>query len=379
MFDISHSAISADRPCPTRNLRIAKSTAEYEKWLGTLTPLLPSDLKLKHQRMAQDLFAFLRATFYRWMQLWPEVCADHAQAPRVLAVGDLHVENFGTWRDIEGRLIWGINDFDEAYSLPYTLDLVRLSASAHVAIGEEHLRLTPEDACDAILEGYRKGLKNGGQPFVLAEEHIWLRELAMGKLRDPVHFWREKMDNLPSTRRPLPASAREALQYMMPERNLRYRVVHRVAGLGSLGRERYVALADWRGGRLARETKPLVPSACVWAANGKGRSEILYQAIVDGAKRCRDPFLQLRGRWLVRRLAPDCSRIELTQLPKEKDETRLLEAMGRETANIHLGSETSRQISRHLDKLPSKWVHNAARTMVKATMGDWEDWKTDYK
>ena len=31
-----------------------------------------------------------------------------------LSVGDLHVENFGTWRDSEGRLIWGINDFDEA-------------------------------------------------------------------------------------------------------------------------------------------------------------------------------------------------------------------------------------------------------------------------
>jgi len=32
----------------------------------------------------------------------------------VLAVGDLHVENFGTWRDAEGRLIWGVNDFDES-------------------------------------------------------------------------------------------------------------------------------------------------------------------------------------------------------------------------------------------------------------------------
>jgi len=36
----------------------------------------------------------------------------------VLAVGDLHVENFGTWRDAEGRLIWGVNDFDEAWRLP---------------------------------------------------------------------------------------------------------------------------------------------------------------------------------------------------------------------------------------------------------------------
>ena len=50
-----------------------------------------------------------------------------------LAIGDLHVENFGTWRDKEGRLIWGVDDFDEAYSLPYTHDLVRLAASAEIA------------------------------------------------------------------------------------------------------------------------------------------------------------------------------------------------------------------------------------------------------
>src|SRR5260370_32652719 len=47
----------------------------------------------------------------------------------VLAVGDLHVENFGTWRDAEGRLTWGVNDFDEAYPLPYTIDLARLATS----------------------------------------------------------------------------------------------------------------------------------------------------------------------------------------------------------------------------------------------------------
>ena len=113
---------------------IVKATRAYETWLATHIRLLPADLRRKHEAMAQDLFPFFRATFYRWMQLWPEVCADEARAPQVLAVGDLHVENFGTWRDIEGRLVWGINDFDEVYELPYTIDLVRLAASAHIAI-----------------------------------------------------------------------------------------------------------------------------------------------------------------------------------------------------------------------------------------------------
>src|ERR1700678_67153 len=109
---------------------IKQANTAYESWLSKKIPLLPADLKLKHQRMAETPFQFLRATFYRWSQLWPQICPDLTAAPPVLGVGDLHVENFGTWRDSEGRLIWGINDFDEACKLPYPVDLVRLAVSA---------------------------------------------------------------------------------------------------------------------------------------------------------------------------------------------------------------------------------------------------------
>ena len=54
-------------------------------------------------------------------------------------MGDLHVDSFGTWRDVEGRLCWGVDDFDEAYPLPYTNDLVRLAASAKIVIDAEQL------------------------------------------------------------------------------------------------------------------------------------------------------------------------------------------------------------------------------------------------
>jgi uncharacterized protein (DUF2252 family) len=64
---------------------------------------------------------FLRGTFYRWTQLFPEVCPDLGKAPPVLSVGDLHIASFGTWRDGFGRLIWGVDDFDEAYPLPAPL------------------------------------------------------------------------------------------------------------------------------------------------------------------------------------------------------------------------------------------------------------------
>src|SRR5215831_12501479 len=131
-----------------------KATNAYEVWLAKHTRIVQGDLRLKHEQMSADIFSFMRATFYRWLELWSKHCADLAKAPVVLAVGDLHVENFGTWRDREGRIVWGVNDFDEAHDLPYTNDLVRLATSAHLAIAANHLALKSKDACDAILKGY---------------------------------------------------------------------------------------------------------------------------------------------------------------------------------------------------------------------------------
>src|SRR4051812_25304605 len=116
-------------------MTFAAATVDFERWLGTCFPLHTPDLEYKHARMADpdDPFPFFRGTYYRWAQQWPAVCPDQADAPGVLAVGDVHVENFGTWRDVDGRLCWGVNDFDEAEKLPYTNDLVRLATSVRLA------------------------------------------------------------------------------------------------------------------------------------------------------------------------------------------------------------------------------------------------------
>jgi Uncharacterized protein conserved in bacteria (DUF2252) len=356
-------------------MNIAESTRSYEAWLTKHLTVLPADLKRKHEAMASNVFPFLRATFYRWMQLWPKVCSSEARAPKVLAVGDLHVENFGTWRDVEGRLVWGINDFDEVYEMPYTIDMVRLAASAHIAIRESRLKIAAKDACQALLEGYRKGLETGGSPYVLAEDHPWLRHMVTGVLRDPVAYW-AKLDALPTWKGPVPKGARRAIERLLPEPGLEYRIVHRIAGLGSLGRERYVAIASCGGARIAREAKALAPSASVWASDGKRSGRIEYQVILDRAVRAVDPFVRLGGRWIVRRLAPDCSRVELSSMPEERDETKLLHSMGFETANVHLGTRrAAKLILRDLSKRPADWLHEAATAMVKATTNDWREWR----
>ena len=345
-------------------MNFAKATAKYEEWLGRQLRIVVDDLAFKHEQMRSAPFPFLRATYYRWAQLFPEICTKASKAPRALAVGDLHVENFGTWRDGEGRLIWGINDFDEVWRLPYTNDLVRLTASAMIAGMACHAR----DAAAAILDGYRGALDAGGLPFALAEHHPVLRHMATARLHEPERFW-EKLNAWPEAAE-LAAGAIKTITRAMPERGLKWRLLSRRAGLGSLGRERYVAVATWRGGLVAREAKALAPSAASWAEKRTGANPVLYQEMLDHAVRCPDPFVRVQKKWIVRRLAPDCSRIELSALPKERDEIRLLRAMGWETANVHLGTVAAKAIQADLKERGNEWLLDAARKMEKAVTAD---------
>jgi hypothetical protein len=352
---------------------IKQATAAYETWISKQIPLLAADLKLKHQRMAEGPFPFLRATFYRWAQLWPENCPALANAPLTFAVGDLHVENFGTWRDSEGRLIWGINDFDEVCEMPYAVDLVRLAVSAFLAAGEGVSSCRPDDACAAILDGYTEGLQQGGQPFVLAERHRGLRNLALNELRDPVKFW-DKMNQWPEADK-IPPNVKVLLTRALPGPASHYKIIHRQAGLGSLGRRRFTLLAQWCGGYVAREAKELRLSAWHWM-DKKQTKKIFYSTVIARAIRVADPMVSTKQQWLIRRLAPDCSRIELSQLPAKRNELKLLRAMGLETANIHLGTKSAvAKILADLRKRPSRWLYDAARAMEGATINDWKRWR----
>jgi hypothetical protein len=353
---------------------IVTATRNYEAWIARQIPVVRADLDFKHEQMASAPLAFLRATFYRWMQQWELCCADLAGAPQVLAIGDLHTENFGTWRDDEGRLIWGINDFDESFPLAYAVDLVRLATSARLAITAGTLQISPRAACAAILEGYRAGIGGGGRPFVLAEDHPVLRREAQSELRNPVVFWRH-MDGLPTVPRPQPeavAALRSAVRHVD-----RPRYVARRAGLGSLGHPRIVAVAEHAGGHIAREAKALVGSAAGWALDPAAPPAIHYSAIVSSAVRCPDPFLEVRKKWVVRRLAPDCSRIEFTVASVAIDQVHLLQSMGIETANVHLGSPRRNvaAVRRDLDRREPEWLKVASRVMERVTLADHQAWR----
>jgi hypothetical protein len=245
---------------------------------------------------------------------------------------------------------------------------VRLATSAILAIREHHLALSPRETCEAILDGYRNALERGGCPVVLAERRRWLRQIALNDLRDPVEFWGKMESQRPATG-PVPHAA---LRLLLPNRGLRYRVVSRVAGLGSLGRQRFVALAEWGGALIAREAKANLTSASAWASQ-ESSSVTHGESLLAQAVRVPDPFFVVTKKWIVRRLAPDCSRIEVAELPKKRDEAKLLRAMGWETANIHLGTRRGR-LARDLDARRSRWLERAATDMANEVVRDWQDW-----
>src|SRR5258708_20555120 len=96
-----------------------------------------------------------------------------------------------------------------------------------------------------------------GGRMVWGECWRWLRDIAIKKLRDPVAFW-AKLQGLRTATGPLP---HDGLRALLPERQISYRVVRRVAGVGSLGRPRFVALAEWRGGGVAPPARGPGPPA----------------------------------------------------------------------------------------------------------------------
>ena len=352
---------------------IRAATRAYEQWMRASIPVVESELSAKHAQMKTDPFLFFRGTYYRWAQVWPAVCKDLARAPKVLAIGDLHVGSFGTWRDAEGRLCWGVDDFDEAYPLSYTNDLVRLAASVKMMTDAKQIDLKFRKACEALVEGYDRAVREGGRPIVLAENETDLERLGFQSLKAPPHFWEKLLRHPPVRMAQFPKDAKAAIETTLPSSAIRYKVVRRQAGLGSLGQPRFVAIAEWQGGCIAREAKAYLPSACVWLRR-RGRDQTCYyEKLITLATRSRDPYQKVVGKWIVRRLSPDSNPIEISDLPTERDDDILLYAMAQETANVHLGTRGVRErIVRDLRSRRRNWLRSAAKDMAKTMERDWE-------
>ena len=58
---------------------IFESTQKYETWVRNQIQVNEKDFDTKHKRMAENLFPFFRATYYRWDEHWKDLCPQLAR------------------------------------------------------------------------------------------------------------------------------------------------------------------------------------------------------------------------------------------------------------------------------------------------------------
>ncbi|WP_030616830.1 DUF2252 domain-containing protein [Streptomyces sclerotialus] len=120
-------------PAQDADRRGEEILAVFDTAFGELLAADPAAFRVKFRKMAASAFAFYRGTaclFYKDLEAGKDTGPYlDERTSRVWIHGDLHAENFGTYMDATGRLIFNVNDFDEAYVGPFIWDLERFAAS----------------------------------------------------------------------------------------------------------------------------------------------------------------------------------------------------------------------------------------------------------
>jgi hypothetical protein len=274
------------------SMNIVKSVARYEAWLrNNFERVRREGPQQKHKKMAADAFQFLRATYWRWAETILDVC------PRLGKGRTCSRSATSTWRisapgaTPKGRLIWGVNDFDEAARMPYAIDIVRLAASAVLADvrGISERRFAPASA------RLSRGLTDRN-PFVLDRDHQWLRDKFVVTQDERTKFWAKfdparNQENAAEERQaghgeklPLRHARRSACARRTRRRSSYYA---RTAGTGSLGRPRFFGSGLWQGDLIVREAKAMLRSG--WTLAQGGSRSLRCLEIASGRYRSPDP------------------------------------------------------------------------------------------
>ena len=245
----------------------------------------PERLALKFLAMRASVFAFFRGTAHLFWEDWPTGQTPLDDAPRAWVCGDLHLENFGSYRGDNRLAYFDLNDFDDAALAPATWELARFLTSVH--LGTATLGLSSGDAtdlCTAFLSAYAGALADGKARWVE-------RSTAKGMVRDLLSRVKRRTEvelldlrtERRDGRRRLKVDGRHALKLSADDRtqvakHLRafgkemgearffsvLDVARRIAGTGSLGLRRFVVLVRGHGspdGNILLDVKEAAPSA----------------------------------------------------------------------------------------------------------------------
>jgi len=227
----------------------------------------PQRLAMKYAAMRRSPFAFFRGTCHLFWEDWGRDSPLDA-APVAWVCGDLHFENFGTYKGDNRLVYFDINDFDEAVLAPCTFDVTRFLTS--LLVGARVLRLGPPQARrlgKEFLAAYVAALAAGKARWVERATATGivrdlLRALKTRKRRELlerrtiVHHGRRHLRLDGKLALPVTREARRKVKAFMAafaERQPNRRffkvldVARRIAGTGSLGVERYAILVEGKG------------------------------------------------------------------------------------------------------------------------------------
>ena len=374
-------------------------------------------LAMKYRNMRSSAFVYLRATCHLFPGQLTELKALR-DTPAVWSCGDLHLENFGSYKGDNRLTYFDINDFDESALIPASWDVVRLLTSVRLASAElEFNSDRVRELIDVLLAAYFQQLRHGSAR--------WLeRDTATG----PVHELlatvneRKREDFLDSRsvkrgkkrkllidgKKALAASATQHAQVgefmekfsktqSEPEFYEVLDVARRIAGNGSLGVDRFVVLVRGKGNpdnNYLLDLKQAVPSALApaltlkqptWASEGER-----VVALTRRAQAVPVAFLhavQMNGRdYVLRDLQPSADRVSFAEKDnKESHLNELMLAIGQCTAWSHLRG-SGHQGSAIADQLIAfgreeswhKVLRKASETCADTIKGDWKTYSKAY-
>ena len=95
-------------------------------------------LKVKYKRMSESAFRFFRGTCHLFYE---DLSKNNSipSSPTSWITGDLHLENFGSYKGDNGLVYFDVNDFNEAVLSPVTWEVVRMITSIFVAFDDLHM------------------------------------------------------------------------------------------------------------------------------------------------------------------------------------------------------------------------------------------------
>ncbi len=345
---------------------LAKAQVEHDRRLLRRQPSL---LIRKWSRMAASPFAFLRGASGLWGEaLRREPKLLHGFPGRGVVVGDLHLENFGTFQTAKGPA-FHVNDFDETFVGPWVFDVLRLLTSVLLARGELGVSGTEVlSLADALLDGHARGVGGGRQspPRFIAElvaraGRAPNEKLFKKKLESKERFVRDGERMLPAPQavvKDVPEALRRWAAALKPrvselERLEVVDVVRRVAGTGSLGVERVLVLCRARGGPVMVELKEARGSPSDPEATSSERTvELMRRAL---------PAMPAGFGWsrlaglpvVVHPLHPGEAKLEAGELPAN-ELSDVMHFLGFATGQLHRGGADER----------GRWSSAQARQLI---------------